>query len=76
MEEKTTTVIKKTIEELLEKMGFTAQVSISNSEELRQVLNNLMYDENELGKASKICRDYVEKNVGSTKVIINKVFNI
>ena len=51
-------------------------ISISNSEELRQVLNNLMNDENELGKASKICRDYVEKNVGSTKVIINKVFNI
>jgi len=51
-------------------------ISISNSDELRQVLNNLMNDKNELGKASKICSNYVEKNVGSTKVIINKVFNI
>jgi len=51
-------------------------ISISNSDELRQVLNNLMNDKNQLGKASKICSNYVEKNVGSTKVIINKVFNI
>jgi 3-deoxy-D-manno-octulosonic-acid transferase len=51
-------------------------ISISNFDELRQVLNNLMNDKNELEKASKICSNYVEKNVGSTKVIINKVFNI
>jgi 3-deoxy-D-manno-octulosonic-acid transferase len=51
-------------------------ISISNFQELRQVLNNLINDKNELRKASKICSNYVEKNVGSTKVIINKVFNI
>lgn len=51
-------------------------ISISNSDELRQSLNNLINGKNELEKASEICRNYVEKNVGSTKVIIKKVFNI
>ena len=51
-------------------------VSISNYGELRQALNKLIKDENALKKASEICRNYVAKNVGSTKVIIKKVFNI
>lgn len=51
-------------------------ISISNSEELRVALNNLIIDKNELEKASEICRNYVAKNVGSTKHIIKKVFNI
>lgn len=51
-------------------------VSISNSEELRQALNNLINDKNALRNASEICTKYVAKNVGSTKVIIKKVFNI
>jgi 3-deoxy-D-manno-octulosonic-acid transferase len=51
-------------------------VSISNYGELRQALNKLINDENALKKASEICRNYVAKNVGSTKVIIKKVFNI
>ena len=50
-------------------------VSISNSDELRQALNNLVKDENALKNASEICINYVAKNVGSTKVIIKKVFN-
>lgn len=49
---------------------------IGNYETLHQTLNGLGYQKNELEKASKIAKDYVEKNVGSTEVIINKVFNI
>jgi 3-deoxy-D-manno-octulosonic-acid transferase len=51
-------------------------ISISNSDELRNALNMLINDKNNCEKASGICKNYVEKNVGSTKVIINKVFNI
>ena len=51
-------------------------VSISNFNELRNVLNSLIKEKNELEKASNICRNYVAKNVGSTKLIIKKVFNI
>jgi len=51
-------------------------ISISNFNELRNVLNRLIKEKNELEKASDICRNYVAKNVGSTKLIIKKVFNI
>lgn len=50
--------------------------SISNADELRQTLNMLIDDKNEREKASQICSNYVAKNVGSTKHIIKKVFNI
>jgi 3-deoxy-D-manno-octulosonic-acid transferase len=50
-------------------------VSISNYNDLRQVLNNLINEKNELKIASEICKKYVAKNVGSTKIIIKKVFN-
>jgi len=48
---------------------------IQNSEELNSALNKLFGDKNVLKNASDICKKYVEKNVGSTKLIINKVFN-
>jgi len=51
-------------------------VSISNSDELRQALNNLINDTDGFKKTSGICKNYVEKNVGSTKHIVKKVFNI
>jgi len=51
-------------------------ISISNFDELRQALNNLINDKVEREKTSDICKKYVAKNVGSTKVIIKKVFNI
>lgn len=51
-------------------------ISISNSNELVNALNNLIKGKNELENASEICRKYVTKNVGSTKLIIKKVFNI
>lgn len=51
-------------------------ISISNFDELRQALNNLINVKHEREKTSDICKNYVAKNVGSTKVIIKKVFNI
>lgn len=41
MEENTTTIIKKTIEELLEKMGFAAEVSISSSQDDDNIFCNI-----------------------------------
>ena len=51
-------------------------ISISNFDELLQALNNLVNKNAEREKTSDICKNYVAKNVGSTKVIIKKVFNI
>ena len=51
-------------------------ISISDFEQLRLSFDRLINDKNELKNAAEICRNYVAKNVGSTKVIINKVFNI
>jgi 3-deoxy-D-manno-octulosonic-acid transferase len=50
--------------------------SIQNSTELNSALNQLLLDETTLKKSAEICKKYVEKNVGSTKFIIKKVFNI
>jgi len=49
---------------------------VSDSASLNHALNLLLSDKNERKKASVVCQKYVEKNVGSTKLIINKVFNI
>jgi 3-deoxy-D-manno-octulosonic-acid transferase len=51
-------------------------VSVSNHADLGQALNNLINNEPERKRSSEICRNYVAKNVGSTKIIIKKVFNI
>ncbi|MFV0590796.1 MAG: 3-deoxy-D-manno-octulosonic acid transferase [Draconibacterium sp.] len=42
---------------------------------LNTALNLLLDNKNERTKASGICQNYVEKNVGSTKLIIKKFFN-
>lgn len=49
--------------------------SITNFNELNHILNQLISDEKHLNKVSEINRNYVEKNVGATKLIVNKVFN-
>ena len=49
--------------------------SITNFDELERTFNHLISDKKLLNKASGISKDYVEKNVGSTKFIIKKVFN-
>ena len=48
---------------------------ISNYKDLRLIFNKLINEEEMLKKASGICENYVAKNVGSTKLIIKKVFN-
>ncbi|WP_203532630.1 3-deoxy-D-manno-octulosonic acid transferase [Draconibacterium halophilum] len=48
---------------------------IQNFSELEALLNRLLNDKKSLQKASEICKKYIENNVGSTKIIINKVFN-
>jgi 3-deoxy-D-manno-octulosonic-acid transferase len=65
----------KRFKEALDLTSEGGAVSISNSDELRQAFNNLVNDKNTLKKASEICKNYVAKNVGSTKLIIKKVFN-
>lgn len=48
---------------------------ITDFNELKTSLTKLIEDKSELEKASDICKKYVAKNVGSTKLIIKKVFN-
>lgn len=49
--------------------------SIVNYDELERVFTPLISDKMLLNKASEISKNYVDKNVGSTKFIIKKVFN-
>ena len=48
---------------------------INNFTELKATLNKLINDKTSLQNASEICKNYIGKNVGSTKLIMNKVFN-
>ena len=48
---------------------------IQNFTELEATLSKLLNNNNNLKNTSEICKKYVEKNVGSTTLIINKVFN-
>lgn len=49
--------------------------SIQNFTELERTLNKLLSNKKNLQNASKTCIKYIGKNVGATKLIINKVFN-
>lgn len=48
---------------------------ISNKNELFTQMNNLLTDKTLLEKSAAISSEFVAKNVGSTQLIINKVFN-
>lgn len=48
---------------------------IRNFQQLESVLNNFLQDNSKLLAASTVCKNYVEKNIGSTNLIIKKVFN-
>jgi 3-deoxy-D-manno-octulosonic-acid transferase len=48
---------------------------IQNFTGLKATLNKLINDKTSLQNASGICKKYIEKNVGSTKLILKKVFN-
>ncbi|NOR75725.1 MAG: 3-deoxy-D-manno-octulosonic acid transferase [Draconibacterium sp.] len=49
--------------------------SITNYNELKNTFNRLISDKKLFNNSSKNSKNYVKKNVGSTKFIINKVFN-
>ena len=48
---------------------------VNNYEELTNILNILLNDHEAREKASKICSKYIINNMGSTNLIIKKVFN-
>ncbi len=48
---------------------------IDNYNHLETAFSKLINTKSELEKAASVCKKYVEKNVGSTKLIIKKVFN-
>jgi 3-deoxy-D-manno-octulosonic-acid transferase len=49
---------------------------IHNFKELESTLNKFLNNNSQLSKASAVCKNYVEKNVGAANLIIKKVFNI
>jgi 3-deoxy-D-manno-octulosonic-acid transferase len=49
--------------------------SIQNFNELESILNKFLGNNHQLSEASAVCKNYVEKNTGSTNFIIKKVFN-
>jgi 3-deoxy-D-manno-octulosonic-acid transferase len=48
---------------------------IQNFHQLESILNEFLADNSRLAEASTVCKNYVEKNVGATNLIIKKVFN-
>jgi 3-deoxy-D-manno-octulosonic-acid transferase len=48
---------------------------IQNFQQLESILNEFLADNSKLAEASTVCKNYVEKNVGATNLIIKKVFN-
>jgi 3-deoxy-D-manno-octulosonic-acid transferase len=49
--------------------------AIASEKELFSIMNKLLNNKTLLEKSANISRNYVAKNVGSTQLIINKVFN-
>lgn len=66
----------KKFKEAVDMISVGGAFSVSNAIELRVALDKLIDDKDERQKASQICNNYVAKNVGSTKHIVKKVFNI
>lgn len=66
------TKFKEAVDLVEEKGAFPIQ----NYNGLKGALNLLLNDKTELKNTSEISKNYVEKNVGSTKLIVKKVFNI
>lgn len=57
----------------LKKLG--GAMPVNNFSELEHALNDFLSKSGRLEGASDVCRKYVEKNVGSTNLILKKVFN-
>lgn len=47
--------------------------TITNFDQLKTIAETLLYDDKANKKASEICSQYIKENVGSTKLIIEKV---
>ena len=65
----------KKFKEAVELKSAGGAFSIQNFSELDSNLKNLLHHEQTLKKVSSICENYVQKNTGSTFIIIKKVFN-
>ncbi len=65
----------KKFKEAVDLINLGGAFSISNQDTLEESLSTLLTNKNALKKASEISKIYVTKNVGSTKLIIKKVFN-
>jgi len=48
---------------------------VQSYQQLEKVMNGFLTNPRKLSAASAVCRQYVEKNVGATDLIIQKVFN-
>lgn len=48
---------------------------VQNFNELEKILTSFLNNPHVLSEASAVCKNYVEKNVGATNLIIKKVFN-
>ena len=48
---------------------------VQDFKQLEFILNDFLADNSKLAEASTVCKNYVEKNTGSTNLIIKKVFN-
>ncbi|MBN2636197.1 MAG: 3-deoxy-D-manno-octulosonic acid transferase [Prolixibacteraceae bacterium] len=65
----------KKFKEAVDLENLSGAFPVKNQEELIEVLNALLKEKNKQEKSSAVCKKYVTKNIGSTQVIINKVFN-
>lgn len=63
---------KEAVDLVLLKGGF----KINNQEELNSILSRLTSDDNFRKKSGEIAKNYVEKNIGATNMIMNKVFKL
>ena len=66
----------KRFKEAVDLISQKGALSITNYYELKDNFDKLIKDENYLKQTSEISKNYVGKNIGSTKFIIKKVFNI
>ena len=48
---------------------------VQNSNQLEFILSKFLNNPREQSEASAVCKNYVEKNIGATNLIIKKVFN-
>ncbi|HKI89317.1 MAG TPA: glycosyltransferase N-terminal domain-containing protein [Draconibacterium sp.] len=65
----------KRFKEAVDLIDLGGAFSISEQENFDNTLTTLLLEKHKLKNTSEISRNYVAKNVGSTRLILNKVFN-